>query len=110
MSSGGANQTDLVEAAAGERRRSSLVYASHGDPKGPGPEEGSDTSDDDTLVGPNGEQYPTADEKEKLRRVCGRVPWTAYTIAFVELCERFSYYGTTIVCMSGSSPIGHGLC
>lgn len=34
-----------------------------------------------------------------LRRVSGQVPWTAYTIAFVELCERFSYYGTTAVCM-----------
>ena len=33
-----------------------------------------------------------------LRRVSGKIPWTAYTIAFVELCERFSYYGTTIVC------------
>lgn len=32
-----------------------------------------------------------------LRRVSGQVPWTAYTIAFVELCERFSYYGTTAV-------------
>jgi POT family proton-dependent oligopeptide transporter len=27
------------------------------------------------------------------------VHWTAYTVAFVELCERFSYYGTTAVCM-----------
>lgn len=33
-----------------------------------------------------------------LRRVSGKIPWPAYTIAFVELCERFSYYGTTVVC------------
>ncbi|ETI28381.1 hypothetical protein G647_00830 [Cladophialophora carrionii CBS 160.54] len=32
-----------------------------------------------------------------LRRVSGKIPWTAFTIAFVELCERFSYYGTTVV-------------
>ncbi len=33
-----------------------------------------------------------------LRRVSGKIPWPAYSIAFVELCERFSYYGTTVVC------------
>jgi len=32
-----------------------------------------------------------------LRRVAGKIPWTTYTIAFVEFCERFSYYGTTTV-------------
>ena len=42
---------------------------------------------------------PTEQELDSLRRVAGRVRWTAYTIAFVELCERFSYYGTTAVCM-----------
>ena len=42
---------------------------------------------------------PTGEELESLRRVAGSVRWTAYTIAFVELCERFSYYGTTAVCM-----------
>ncbi|KAL8939613.1 MAG: hypothetical protein Q9211_002665 [Gyalolechia sp. 1 TL-2023] len=45
----------------------------------------------------DGKEYPTEDEVESLRRVCGTVPWSSYTIAFVELCERFSYYGTTIV-------------
>ena len=34
-----------------------------------------------------------------LRRVSGKIPWAAFTVAFVELCERFSYYGTTVVCM-----------
>ena len=42
--------------------------------------------------------HPTDEELVTLRRVSGKVPWTAYTIAFVELCERFSYYGTTAVC------------
>jgi len=32
-----------------------------------------------------------------LRRVSGKIPWAAFTVAFVELCERFSYYGTTVV-------------
>ncbi|KAJ5114281.1 oligopeptide transporter [Penicillium alfredii] len=40
---------------------------------------------------------PTPEEFETLRRVSGPIPWTAYTVAFVELCERFSYYGTTAV-------------
>lgn len=42
--------------------------------------------------------HPTEDEMHSLRRIPGPVPWPAYTIAFVELCERFSYYGTTAVC------------
>lgn len=41
---------------------------------------------------------PTEEELHKLHRVSGAIPWVAYTIAFVELCERFSYYGTTVVC------------
>lgn len=41
---------------------------------------------------------PTEDDLKSLLRVSGKIPWTAYTIAFVELCERFSYYGTTVVC------------
>ncbi|KAL4766370.1 putative MFS peptide transporter [Aspergillus foveolatus] len=42
-------------------------------------------------------EYPTEQELNTLRRVSGKVRWTAYTIAFVELCERFSYHGTTAV-------------
>lgn len=33
-----------------------------------------------------------------LRRVAAPIPWAVYTVAFVELCERFSYYGTQVVC------------
>ncbi|RJE25789.1 peptide transporter [Aspergillus sclerotialis] len=44
-----------------------------------------------------GREYPTEEEEHTLRRVSDKLPWTAYTIAFVELCERFSYYGTTVV-------------
>ncbi|KAF7118462.1 hypothetical protein CNMCM5793_007983 [Aspergillus hiratsukae] len=42
-------------------------------------------------------QLPSDEEFKNLRRVAGDIPWTAYTVAVVELCERFSYYGTTAV-------------
>lgn len=42
---------------------------------------------DEELEGPN-----------KLRRISANIPISVYTIAFVELCERFSYYGTQVVC------------
>ena len=51
--------------------------------------------DNEAPAGPNGEQYPTSEQVETLRRVCGKIPWLIYTIAFVEMCERFAYYGTT---------------
>jgi len=47
-------------------------------------------TDDDSIS-------PTEEELETLRRVPGRIPWICFTIAFVELCERFAYYGTTAV-------------
>jgi proton-dependent oligopeptide transporter, POT family len=53
--------------------------------------------DSEILLGPNGELYPTKDEINTLRRVCGKIPWMIYTIGFIELCERFAYYGTTAV-------------
>lgn len=83
-----------------ERRHSSETHALQSGTVIPGLNlsEHSD-SDVDTPLGPNGEQYPTGGEKKTLRRVFGHIPWTAYTIAFVELCERFSYYGRTVVCM-----------
>lgn len=40
----------------------------------------------------------TEEDLRTLRRVSGKIPWPAFTVAFVELCERFSYYGTTVVC------------
>jgi POT family proton-dependent oligopeptide transporter len=40
---------------------------------------------------------PTEEEIHTLRHVSDKVPWDAFTIAFIELCERFSYYGTTAV-------------
>ncbi|KAK4168100.1 POT family-domain-containing protein [Cladorrhinum sp. PSN259] len=40
---------------------------------------------------------PTEEELHVLRRVPDKIPFNIYTIAFIELCERFSYYGTTAV-------------
>ncbi|TDL26999.1 PTR2-domain-containing protein [Rickenella mellea] len=45
----------------------------------------------------DGLELPTEDEKATLRRVPDKIPWNAYTVAFIELAERFSYYGTTVV-------------
>lgn len=42
--------------------------------------------------------YPTDEDLRTLRRVAGSLPWTTFTVAAVELAERFSYYGTTAVC------------
>jgi POT family proton-dependent oligopeptide transporter len=41
---------------------------------------------------------PTEEELHTLRRVSHKIPVSILTIAFIELCERFSYYGTTVVC------------
>lgn len=46
----------------------------------------------------HGDEYPTDAELNTLQRVSEKIPWAVYTIAFVELVERFSYYGTSVVC------------
>ena len=48
---------------------------------------------DTLLLGP----FPTEEEWATLPRVAGAIPWTAWTVAFVEFAERFSYYGTSAV-------------
>ncbi len=40
---------------------------------------------------------PTEEQMHTLRRVSGKIKWAMWTIAFVELCERFSYYGSTVL-------------
>ena len=52
----------------------------------------------------DGRETPTDDEMATLRRVTGTIPWITFSVAFVEFCERFSYYGTTAVCTSSPSP------
>ena len=47
-----------------------------------------------------GDEDPTDDELSgpgALRRVSAPIPWAVYTVAFVELCERFSYYGSAVL-------------
>lgn len=55
----------------------------------------SENNEKDDLLKP----FPTEEEWATLPRVAGTIPWTAWTVAFVEFAERFSYYGTSAVCM-----------
>lgn len=73
------------------------LYIAHDSSQPPSTTRGSFSADE-------GEEYPTAEEVQTLRRVCGPIPWSAYTIGLVEMCERFSYYGTTAVCASSPTP------
>ncbi|KAJ7859794.1 PTR2-domain-containing protein [Mycena olivaceomarginata] len=41
--------------------------------------------------------FPTEEERATLRRVADAIPWNAYLIALVELAERFSFYGSSVV-------------
>lgn len=41
---------------------------------------------------------PTTEDLVTLRRVSNTIPVKLFSIAFIELCERFSYYGSTVVC------------
>ena len=50
---------------------------------------GDDTEKDAT---PEGEE-PTEREKKTLRHVGESLPFSTFLVAFVELCERFTYYG-----------------
>jgi hypothetical protein len=48
-------------------------------------------------VQPGDPEIPNDEELHTLRRVSDKIPFKAYTIAFVELVERMSFYGTTQV-------------
>lgn len=48
-------------------------------------------SDADTVT-PDGDE-PTEHELKTLRKVSDNLPWSAFLVAVVELCERFTYYG-----------------
>ena len=41
----------------------------------------------------SGDEEPTDEERKTLRRIGDKFPASAYLIAVVELCERFTYYG-----------------
>lgn len=36
---------------------------------------------------------PTEEERLTLRHVPDKLPWSAFLVAIIELCERFTYYG-----------------
>ncbi|MCJ1255653.1 peptide transporter ptr2 [Lignoscripta atroalba] len=36
---------------------------------------------------------PTEEERNTLRHVSDKLPWSAWLVAMIELCERFAYYG-----------------
>ncbi len=38
-------------------------------------------------------EEPTEDEIHTLRHVSDKLPWSAFLVALVELCERFAFYG-----------------
>ncbi|KAF5987167.1 peptide transport [Fusarium coicis] len=40
---------------------------------------------------------PTAEEKQKLRKLAGCIPWASYLLCIVELAERASFYGCKTV-------------
>ena len=56
----------------------------------------------ESSIDDDNHDLPTEEELHTLRRVTGKVPWTAYTVALIEMFERFSYYGTTVVCKCSS--------
>ncbi|CAN9247457.1 unnamed protein product [Alternaria alternata] len=88
----GAN-LDIVDAALAN------VHAPHNNTRSSVSVEKQDkfVSTSESLLGPNGEQYPTDEDWQQLRRVYGKVNWMIYIIGIVEMCERFAYYGTTAV-------------
>ena len=36
---------------------------------------------------------PTEEERHTLRHVSDKLPWSAFLVVVIELCERFAYYG-----------------
>lgn len=54
---------------------------------------GADSSDKDDFL----EEMPTEEELQTLRRVSGKISWSAYSVAICELAERFSYYGSSVL-------------
>jgi POT family proton-dependent oligopeptide transporter len=47
---------------------------------------------DQESISSEGEE-PTDEERHTLRHVSDKLPWSAWLVAVVELCERFAFYG-----------------
>lgn len=80
-----------------EKRRESVVADPRASSTVPR-QEPTDVKNDVPSALPEGLQAPTTEELATLRRVPNHIPAKLFTIAFIELCERFSYYGCTVVC------------
>ncbi|KAF2421251.1 PTR2-domain-containing protein [Tothia fuscella] len=92
MSSGGPNAIDIAEVAKAHVPALPSGAALHHHPNA---QEQKDACASDAA---SFESSEVSDEDlHTLRRVKGKIPWTAYTITFIEFCERFSYYGTIVV-------------
>jgi POT family proton-dependent oligopeptide transporter len=77
----GAN-LEIVDAALAN------VHAPHNNTRGSVSLEKQDkfVSTSESLLGPNGEQYPTDEDWQQLRRVYGKVNWMSTCIFFTRLC------------------------
>jgi dipeptide/tripeptide permease len=42
---------------------------------------------------PYDDDEPSERERSTLRKIPDKLPWSAFLVAVVELCERFAYYG-----------------
>ncbi|KAL4726136.1 hypothetical protein ACLX1H_006813 [Fusarium chlamydosporum] len=83
-----AEMVDEKRASMAAERRASVVT----DPHAPAPAVAVPAGG----VTPDG-QFPTPEEMESLRRISNKIPLKLFSIAFIEMCERFSYYGSTVV-------------
>ena len=50
------------------------------------------SAESSTIASFEGDE-PTEEERRTLRKVSDKLPWSAFLVAMVELCERFTYYG-----------------
>ncbi|QIW95976.1 hypothetical protein AMS68_001494 [Peltaster fructicola] len=49
--------------------------------------------DEANSIDDDGLERPTEEEKQTLRKIADNLPWSAFLIAVIEICERFTYYG-----------------
>lgn len=57
-----------------------------------GKEQGLSSGDAASFVTADGDE-PSDEEKQNLRKVADKLPWAAFLVCIIELCERFTYYG-----------------
>lgn len=89
-----------LRAEAQDERKNSLVVAAEKDAANARHPGAATTSQVDGDLLDEDFPSPTTEELMTLRRVPNKIPAKLFTIAFIELCERFSYYGSTVVCKS----------